>query len=145
MKAQVSFALVLTACGTFACSINDEPADGVARGGQASVAGATSGGSSAGTPTNVGGAGSGNTAGSVATAGAAGPGVGGGSGGAGGAGGSGGGSGGGAGSSGSGGSGVVILRMLTSNYSGITTGSPTVTTDGAYTVIKFTSSGTYTP
>lgn len=46
--------------------------------------------------------------------------------------------------SGSGGSGVVILRMLTSNYSGTTTGSPTVTTDGSYTVVKFTASGSYT-
>lgn len=45
---------------------------------------------------------------------------------------------------GAGGSGVVILRTLTSNYSGTTTGSPTVTTDGDYTVIKFTASGTYT-
>jgi len=43
-----------------------------------------------------------------------------------------------------GGSGVVILRMLTSKYSGTTTGSPTVTTDGSYTVLKYTSSGSYT-
>lgn len=41
-------------------------------------------------------------------------------------------------------SGIIILKMLTSNYSGTTTGSPTVTTDGDYTVIKFTASGTYT-
>ena len=47
-------------------------------------------------------------------------------------------------SGGSGGSGVVILRLLTALYSGTTTGSPTVTTDGLYTVIKFTGSGTYT-
>lgn len=46
--------------------------------------------------------------------------------------------------SGAGGSGVVILKILTSLYSGITTGSPTVTTDGSYTVIKFTASGSYT-
>ena len=45
---------------------------------------------------------------------------------------------------GNGGSGVVILRMPTANYSGTTTGSPTVTTDGSYTVLKYTSSGTYT-
>lgn len=45
---------------------------------------------------------------------------------------------------GNGGSGVVILRMLTSKYSGVTTGSPTVTTDGSYTVLRYTSSGTYT-
>ena len=45
---------------------------------------------------------------------------------------------------GDGGSGVVILRIPTGNYTGTTTGSPTVTTDGAFTIIKFTSSGTYT-
>ena len=45
--------------------------------------------------------------------------------------------------SGAGGSGVVILRMATSDYSGTTTGSPTVTTDGSDTVIKFTGTGTY--
>jgi hypothetical protein len=32
---------------------------------------------------------------------------------------------------------------LTSRYSGTTTGSPTVTTNGLYTVLKYTSSGTY--
>jgi hypothetical protein len=48
------------------------------------------------------------------------------------------------GNGGNGGSGVVVLRILTSNYSTTTTGSPTVTTDGSYTVIKFTASGTYT-
>jgi hypothetical protein len=36
---------------------------------------------------------------------------------------------------GAGGKGVVILRMPTANYSGTTTGSPTVTTDGSQ--IKF--------
>ena len=45
--------------------------------------------------------------------------------------------------SGAGGSGVVVLRLLTSEYSGTTTGSPTVTTTGDYTIIKYTSSGTY--
>ena len=45
---------------------------------------------------------------------------------------------------GAGGSGVVILRMATADYSGITTGSPTVTTSGSDTIVKFTSSGTYT-
>ena len=43
-----------------------------------------------------------------------------------------------------GGSGIVILRILTSLYTGTTTGSPTVTTDGSYKVIKFTGTGTYT-
>ena len=47
-------------------------------------------------------------------------------------------------SGGAGGSGVVILRLLTASYSGTTTGSPTVTTDGSYTVITFTGTGTYT-
>ena len=44
----------------------------------------------------------------------------------------------------SGGSGVVIFSVPTTNYTGVTTGSPTVTTDGSNTVIKFTSSGSYT-
>jgi hypothetical protein len=43
-----------------------------------------------------------------------------------------------------GGSGVVILKVPTANYSGTTTGSPTVTTSGSNTIIKFTSSGSYT-
>jgi len=43
-----------------------------------------------------------------------------------------------------GGSGVVILRMPTVNYSGTTTGSPTVTTYGTDTILKYTGSGTYT-
>jgi len=45
---------------------------------------------------------------------------------------------------GNGGSGIVILSVLTANYSGTTTGSPTVTTSGSNTIIKFTSSGSYT-
>jgi len=45
---------------------------------------------------------------------------------------------------GAGGSGVVILRMPTANYSGTTTGSPTVTTDGSDKVIVFNSSGSIT-
>jgi hypothetical protein len=45
---------------------------------------------------------------------------------------------------GAGGSGIVILRVLTADYTGTITGSPTVTTDGSYTVIKFTGTGTYT-
>jgi hypothetical protein len=36
------------------------------------------------------------------------------------------------------------LRILTIYYSGTTTGSPTVTTDGSYTVVKYTASGSYT-
>jgi hypothetical protein len=45
---------------------------------------------------------------------------------------------------GAGGSGVVILRIATANYSGTTTGSPTVTTDGSDKVIVFNSSGSIT-
>lgn len=45
---------------------------------------------------------------------------------------------------GDGGSGVVIFRILTSQYTGTVTGSPTVTTSGSYTVMKFTGTGTYT-
>lgn len=41
-------------------------------------------------------------------------------------------------------SGLVILSILTANYTGTVTGSPTVTTNGSYTIVKFTSSGTYT-
>jgi hypothetical protein len=45
---------------------------------------------------------------------------------------------------GNGGSGVVILRMLASDYTGTTTGSPTVTDDGSYKVLTYTTTGTYT-
>jgi len=45
---------------------------------------------------------------------------------------------------GDGGSGVVILRVPTADYSGTTTGSPTVTTDGTDTIMTFTASGSYT-
>ena len=47
------------------------------------------------------------------------------------------------GSGGGGGTGVVILRLPTANYTSTTTGSPTVTTDGTDTVVKFTGSGSY--
>ena len=43
-----------------------------------------------------------------------------------------------------GGSGVVILRIPTTYYTGQTTGSPTVSSDGANIVLIFTSSGSYT-
>jgi hypothetical protein len=49
-----------------------------------------------------------------------------------------------AGVAGIGGSGVVILKILTTRYTGITTGSPTVTTSGSFTILKFTDSGSYT-
>ena len=44
----------------------------------------------------------------------------------------------------SGGSGVVIISVPTSSYTGTTTGTPTVTTSGSDTIMKFTGSGTYT-
>jgi len=62
-------------------------------------------------------------------------------------GGGGGGSGGGGAPSNSGfaaGSGVVILRVPTTSYSGTTTGSPTVTTDGSDKVMVFNGDGSYT-
>jgi len=43
-----------------------------------------------------------------------------------------------------GGSGVVILSIPTASYSGTSTGSPTITTSGSNTILKFTSTGTYT-
>jgi hypothetical protein len=43
-----------------------------------------------------------------------------------------------------GGSGVIILRMLTSKYTGTTTGSPTVSTSGTDTILTYTGTGTYT-
>jgi|9_EtaG_2_1085328.scaffolds.fasta_scaffold04981_3 hypothetical protein len=47
--------------------------------------------------------------------------------------------------SGAGGSGIVILSVADADYSGTTTGSPTVTTGvSGQTVIKFTGSGSYT-
>lgn len=58
----------------------------------------------------------------------------------------GGGGGGGApgGGGGYGGSGIVYLSMPTEYYTGTTTGSPTVTTTGGYTVLRYTGSGSYT-
>jgi hypothetical protein len=44
----------------------------------------------------------------------------------------------------SGGKGVVILSMATASYSGTTTGSPTVTTSGSNTILKFNGTGSYT-
>lgn len=43
-----------------------------------------------------------------------------------------------------GGSGIFILSVPTSSYSGVTTGSPTVTTSGSNTIMTFNSSGSYT-
>jgi len=62
------------------------------------------------------------------------------------AGGGGGSGGGGSGTGGAGGSGVVILSIPTANYTGTVTGSPTVTTSGSNTIVRWTTSGsgTYT-
>lgn len=87
--------------------------------------GVSNAGGTAGTGGN-GGGGNGALAGSGATSGSANTG----------------GGGGGAGTSG--GSGVVIISVPTSNYSGITTGSPTVLVNGTNTVLIFKSSGSYT-
>jgi hypothetical protein len=46
--------------------------------------------------------------------------------------------------SGAGGSGIVVLSVPTASYSGTTTGSPTISTVGSNTIIKFTGSGSYT-
>jgi hypothetical protein len=46
--------------------------------------------------------------------------------------------------SGNGGKGVVILSMVTTRYTGTTTGSPTVTTSGSNTILQFNGSGSYT-
>jgi len=48
------------------------------------------------------------------------------------------------GTSGAGGKGVVILSLLTTKYSGTSTGSPTVTTSGSNTILTFTGTGSYT-
>ena len=45
---------------------------------------------------------------------------------------------------GSGGAGVIILRYLTSEFRNITTGSPSTSTDGDYTIITFTGDGSLT-
>jgi hypothetical protein len=45
---------------------------------------------------------------------------------------------------GAGGSGVVILSIPSSNYTGVVTGSPTITNSAGYTILKFTASGSYT-
>ena len=45
---------------------------------------------------------------------------------------------------GTGGSGIVIFEIPTGSYTGTTTGSPTITTSGSNTQIKFTASGSYT-
>jgi hypothetical protein len=45
---------------------------------------------------------------------------------------------------GAGGKGVVIISVATVHYSSTSSGSPTVTTNGSNTILKFTGSGTYT-
>jgi hypothetical protein len=48
------------------------------------------------------------------------------------------------GTGGNGGKGVVILSLPTANYSGTSTGSPTITTSGSNTILQFNGSGSYT-
>ena len=43
-----------------------------------------------------------------------------------------------------GGSGIIYISMPTLNYTGTTTGSPAISTTGSSTVLRYTSSGTYT-
>ena len=45
---------------------------------------------------------------------------------------------------GAGGTGIVILSVPTADYSGLTTGNPTITTSGSNTILQYTSTGTYT-
>ena len=45
---------------------------------------------------------------------------------------------------GAGGSGVVIIKIAAADYSGTTTGSPSVVTAGGYTTLTYNGSGTYT-
>ena len=138
---------------------NSSPFPGGGGGGASAVGGAgtTNGGNGgAGTASSITGssvtyAGGGGGATFNATAGGTGGAGGGGAGGAGVAGvagtantGGGGGGSGGAGTGAAGGSGIVILSVPTAFYSGTTTGSPTVTTSGSNTIIKFTASGSYT-
>ena len=48
------------------------------------------------------------------------------------------------GSASAGGTGIVVLRMATSDYSGTTSGNPSVTNSGGDTIITFTGDGSYT-
>ena len=101
--------------------------------GSAVTYGGGGGGAGGGAAGGAGGGGAGGIAAAVGTAGTANTG--------------GGGGGGGANTNnagGAGGSGVVILSIPTVNYSGITTGSPTVTNSGSNKILTFTSSGSYT-
>ena len=45
---------------------------------------------------------------------------------------------------GAGGTGIVILSVPSGDYSGLTTGNPTITNSGSNTILQYTSTGTYT-
>ena len=45
---------------------------------------------------------------------------------------------------GDGGKGCVALKVLTADYSSTSTGSPDADTDGSYTILTFTATGSYT-
>lgn len=89
-------------------------------------------GGGAGAATSGGGAGGNSAAGTAGTANTGGGGGGGGQ------------SGGTVFSGAAGGSGIVVIAVPSTNYSGIYSGTPTITTIGANTVLRFTSSGSYT-
>jgi hypothetical protein len=90
--------------------------------------------SSSGSPGTGGTGGGGNGSESTSTGGSGSANTGGGGGGGGGL----------TGNSGAGGSGVVILRVATADYSGTTSGSPSVTTSGSDTILTFNGDGSYT-
>ena len=108
------------------------PASSFITGTATGYAGGGAGGGASGGAVAYGGGGNGGGSGAAGSAGTANTGGGGGGGGGGGA------------SGAAGGSGVVILSIPTANYSGTYTGSPTVTTSGSNTILKFTASGSYT-
>jgi hypothetical protein len=95
-------------------------------------AGGGGGGNYASTSGAAGGSGGGGNAGNPGNAGSTNTGGGGG------------GSGGSASGGGNGGSGVVILSIPTASYSGVTSGSPSVSTSGSNTILQYNSSGSYT-
>ena len=125
--------------GGGAGAVGNNSASGVAGSGGAGTASSITGssitrgggGGGGGNTSSAGGAGGGGAGGNPATAGTANTGGGGGGSIS-------------AANGGAGGSGVVIISIPSTNYSGVTTGSPTVTTSGSNTILTFTGSGSYT-
>ena len=108
-------------------NITGSPATRAGGGGGGTRSGTTAGNGSGGGGNGGNGTGPGSAA-SATGAGGGGGGLGNGSGGTGGA----------------GGGGMIVLRIPTAEYSGTTTGSPTVATDGSDTVVTYSGSGSYT-